>query len=466
MKTNKIYLAVTLSFMLVIIMSVSGVNMAIADAEFNSRCEDNIFTFGLRPSDDEWASLTYFEILDLLSMPDEWLPHHSTDMLTDLALDFPWLINIFAFNTPIQAMESLERSSNIFVELFSRDDHRTIMLDRFEQLHVDYSMLIDNERLEMSMNDRAIDVLRDSGFIQELFFHTYFAVEIESMNRAELARLTSILHDNHERKVGIICHFATAFLIFDNIQTLHGSVAIDLIPDNMLNQMLSDDFFEVLKSNSYEFFSRSFENEVFATDSIPLNSLYPPPPENCILGVYIEVELDEINTPIWNGFLPNGNVFLLGTTTVYDMGTLFVNGRPGNALRFRSGDFYPLERMQIDIMVRNSFPSWSFVSSATRQFNCHAFSWTPARNMWVSIPSPFVYGFSVPRSQIRANDRAIILSTPFMDEFGTISNAVHSMNIRNASGWNRSKLGTWGVFDAPLVDIEHFYNAHYTLFMR
>ncbi len=92
------------------------------------------FSYKILPSDKEWASFSYVELLEMCEMPEDLLKSYPTDKLADLVLDYPFKLDFLAFDNFEYGMEQLLEKSNICREFFSREDATNILLNKYNDL--------------------------------------------------------------------------------------------------------------------------------------------------------------------------------------------------------------------------------------------------------------------------------------------------------------------------------------------
>lgn len=65
-------------------------------------------------------------------------------------------------------MDYFSRTSYLFRSLFAREDVIEVLLNKYDDLQVDYNMLVDEKA-------GSSHTFRDSGYYKELFLQSYFA---------------------------------------------------------------------------------------------------------------------------------------------------------------------------------------------------------------------------------------------------------------------------------------------------
>lgn len=153
------------------------------------------YKYPLTPDDTDWAELSYHEQLEACNMPEDMLADCSTEELADLVLDYPFLVDILAYENSDFAIAHLIDTSNICKEFFSREGSVDVLLNKYDELHVDYTGLL---------NTSDSTSATDCGYFSEVFLQTYFASIIDSLSNKQLARLSSIVNNKHEAKKAFV----------------------------------------------------------------------------------------------------------------------------------------------------------------------------------------------------------------------------------------------------------------------
>ena len=92
-----------------------------------------IWDYPVKQGTDEWKRFQRTEeMVNVCQIPEEVLSSLSTEDLTDLCLQYPLLICVFAFNNTNQGLDQLFHEFNGIRELFKRDDASKELLKRYQ----------------------------------------------------------------------------------------------------------------------------------------------------------------------------------------------------------------------------------------------------------------------------------------------------------------------------------------------
>ena len=371
--------------------------------------QKDICLYELSPLNEEWSELTYSEQLEVCDMPEEFLSTCSTWDLSEYVLEYPFLLDIYAFDSTEQGINHLINTSNVCKEFFSRGDAKEVLLRKYDTLIVNYNLLSEKP-------NGANNLLSQSGYAKELFLQSYFGNNIDNLNMDEKEKLKNIISEKYEQKKGKCDKFATSLLIYDVIQQVKDSIPSEIVPNNIANDSLV-----------------TYSNEGF-------NEFGP--------------ELHNIN----------GALCKVGMYNKY--------GTSAGCYKYVSGDYTSDEIAGLDQYIRTTHPSWGKIFSATKAYNCHSYAWLGLvvfNKYWINNPDFYANSSSFTKIGInhaaQAKDKIVIDGLKFQaDGFGNTTYALHSVIVYSggASASNiqtQSKLGKYGVYNASLNDMIDFYGG-------
>lgn len=355
-------------------------------------------TYPVVPGDGTWEKLSYLQQLEATNMPQNMLTNLTTDELANLVLDYPFLIDVVTFETSEMAIEHLKNTSNICNEFFSRSNSVNIMLNKYNELQVNYNMLINKS------SENSNDVVKESGYTKELFLQTYFAEKGDLLDKSQKEVLQTIVQDKHSQK-----------------------------------------------SDMCESYSGVFTNELL--------SIFSPYEMSNVL----ETNNTASSTYVSSGFTSDGNVSTRNGVTYY-VGTYALYGQEEICYKYKSGDAYPTTLQQLDNSFEIAHSSWTKIHPASYKYNCHSYAWINASSYniyWLDSVNAFAnssyFNYINRNGSANSGDRIILR--------GSYANALHSV-IVNSYGSNintintTSKFGSYGVYDAPLVDVMTYYSQN------
>lgn len=386
---------------------------------FDSQAKQNDFAewgsvgvYPINAHDEEWQEMTLAEHLQALDLPKELVDSLSTEDMAEWALAYPFLGARILYDSGKGYMDFLARSSYLFRSLFAQEDVNEVLLKQFDDLQVDYNMLIAN-------ND--LDVFTDSGYVKELFLQSYFASVVDELSAEEKIVLKDILEEKYLSKPGICRDYTTATLFYSDVLLEHGEIPMELI----------------FSTNLFSYQSE-IESDISASASL-----------------YSE------------GFTSSGQIATFNKGKYY-VGTYSKYGVAVNCYKFLSGELTSTEAEETENFVATYYPGWVKVTDPTKRFNCHSYAWIEQSTdnvYWLENLSAFAASSSF--RYIGANsgafkgDHIIII-----DSYGTIQHSLIATSTGTGSTGidTISKCGAAGIYRAVLADIILAYGTEYKVY--
>ncbi|MBO5283552.1 MAG: hypothetical protein J6B43_10605 [Lachnospiraceae bacterium] len=388
---------------------------------FDSQAQQNELadweTIGVYPInvyDEEWADMTFAERLQALALPEELVDSLSTEDLAEWALAYPYLGARVLHDSAKGYMDFLLRNSYLFRSLFAREDANEVLLNKFDDLKVNYNMLI-------NQNTAGSDTFTESGYVKELFLQSYFATVIDELSVTEKAALRDILEEKYIAKSGICQNFTTATLFYADVLSEYGEIPAELL----------------------------ISTDIVIDEAAIGNDISDP------------TSIDS------DGFTNSGQIATYNGGNYY-VGTYSKYGVSVNCYKFCSGELSSAEATDYENLISTLYPSWEKVTSATRKFNCHSYAWieqSTSNVYWLINPNAFATSSSF--RYIGANggankgDHIIIINSYGESEHSLISTSTGT----NSNSINTiSKCGSAGIYRAVLADIILEYGNEYKVY--
>lgn len=94
---------------------------------------NKIFEYSITPNDQEWKELSSKqEMLDATRIPSDVLEKMTTEEVVNAVLDYPLVINIYAYDTYEAGLKALAKDSDAFKELLNRPDGGNELLKKLQ----------------------------------------------------------------------------------------------------------------------------------------------------------------------------------------------------------------------------------------------------------------------------------------------------------------------------------------------
>lgn len=136
--------------------------------------EFEIGNYNVDYSSKEWKEMSFQEQIDSVSLPVDYIEGLSTEDVVTWALEYPFLCDIYLFDSSVSALDYFKRTSYLFENMFSRDDIREVLIERLEDLYIKEDSVLSKK---------------------ELFIIYYLANIKDKLSDDEITKLFDILND-------------------------------------------------------------------------------------------------------------------------------------------------------------------------------------------------------------------------------------------------------------------------------
>lgn len=92
------------------------------------------YVFPIHPGDKIWKETRYPERVKMLSIPDNIIKNLSDVQLIGACIEYPFYINLFAFNSLDEGFQNLSTIFNGYEELLSRSSSGTTLMDFYSNM--------------------------------------------------------------------------------------------------------------------------------------------------------------------------------------------------------------------------------------------------------------------------------------------------------------------------------------------
>lgn len=204
--------------------------------------------------------------------------------------------------------------------------------------------------------------------------------------------------------------FSSSLLIYDEIQKVRGDIPSEVVPDNVVDELMT-----------------TYSSEGFTKTS------------------------DVVKI--------NGAIFEKGKYEKY--------GTSAGCYHYISGDWTADEKAEINKVFHSNHPAWTTVYSSSKSYNYHSYAWiySGLSNKWWINNTDFYAGSSSftkigTNCAAQSKDKIIIDGSSIQrDGFGYLTYALHSLKVVSSGGakesiLTESKFGQYGVYKASLDDAE------------
>ena len=111
--------------------------VAQADTVSVSRTISSPYEYPVLPGTEEWVQLDgNVEMIESCQIPEDIMQNMTTEALVETVLNYPRLMNLFAFNSMSQGFQAMLEDCNGLAELVTRSDAPDLLMDAYENMHV------------------------------------------------------------------------------------------------------------------------------------------------------------------------------------------------------------------------------------------------------------------------------------------------------------------------------------------
>lgn len=365
-------------------------------------------------NDDEWDYLTYKEALEACEMPQDLLKEKSTEELAEYVVNYPYLGEIYFFNSIEDGIENLVKKSNICSEFFNREDWVENLIKEYRGFECDYNKVLKGNETETIK------------YFQENFIESYLGKHSNELSDIQVSDIMDSMEKKFEEKPEAIRDSSLTASYFGAEYEASEEINEEVVPKNMLEY--------------YEQNTRS---------STGFESTGPT------------IERSEQN---WNGDYFKYEV---------ERGKYKKYGTSMYCYRFKSGaDYNDETKRNWENYLKSIHPAWTVKLSATVKYNCHSYAWLEKKSdnkYWLNSPDKYASSSSFSKigknKTCKKSDKVVLnSSTTYVNDENGKSKAMHSV-IMTDSKHCISKLGFAPGFETSLDDMMTCYCAdHYVVY--
>lgn len=347
--------------------------------------------------------ISYAEAVSACDMPEEYAESLTTEELVDYAMEYPFLTDVYAFNSITDGLEALGRKSGLFKELFSREDGIDELLNEYLEMNCDYDEVTDT-----------LDIT-ESNYDATLFIEQYLGQNYDNLSEGQAEDFIDQYGENYEKMPDELQDTDVAVSLYETMEEALGYIPEDAIPDSLVENIVSED-------NAGASFTKTFS----AKCGICLGLGY--------------VGTQTIQNKSITCFKHNSEASK-ATLKIYDNEMNKYVKKYGWTVKRKSS-------------VRYNCHSYAWYSTATSNKLCLDVNTSVAK---IYQDTKYWTKWRIPMRTIQSGDRITFSS-------GTSVASLQHSAIATSSKKCKSKLGHLGVVKTPIDDMKFFYGAYTTNF--
>lgn len=141
---------------------------------------------------EEYENYALNDLLDMCNMPTDKLEELSTHELAEYVTNYPYLIDVLAFDELADGINYLKNNSNIINEFLAREDVVDTLIDTYADMDVDYDKVIKNS-----------DII-DTDYDMELFIEGYIGINVDKLNAEQYSEFVQQYNENYNEKENFV----------------------------------------------------------------------------------------------------------------------------------------------------------------------------------------------------------------------------------------------------------------------
>lgn len=174
----------------------------------------------------EWSQLSSSETAAACNMPKEYAESLTTEELVDYAINYPFLMDILAFDNIADGMNHLANKSAVFEELFSRSDCYDELLNEYLNMEIDY--------IELTESDDICETEYDS----ELFIETYLGLNFDLLSEAQARKFVEEYGNKYSNMNSECQESALSTLLYEAIEEKQGVIPESAVPESVAEKLV------------------------------------------------------------------------------------------------------------------------------------------------------------------------------------------------------------------------------------
>lgn len=173
----------------------------------------------------EWKLLSSSEAEAACDMPKEYAESLTTKELVEYVVNYPFLMDILAFDSISDGINSLKSKSSAFDVLFSRQDCYDELLNKYSEMDVNY--------LEV---DKSNDICQ-TNYDSELFIEAYIGLSYDLLTERQALKFVEEYGNNFIQMNGECQESGLSTLFYDAVEEKMGVIPESAIPESIATKL-------------------------------------------------------------------------------------------------------------------------------------------------------------------------------------------------------------------------------------
>ena len=169
---------------------------------------------------EEWCELSSMEAHMVCDMPEEYAKGLTTEELVEYAVNYPFLMDVLAFDKLEDGMKHLEKKSGVFKELFARADAEKELIKEYKRMDIDYKLVAKGDSIK-------------TDYDSQMFIEEYMGLNYDLLSRNEIKEFVKEYGKKYEKMNNLLDDSKLTTIFYECIQESMGEVPTNAIPDTV-----------------------------------------------------------------------------------------------------------------------------------------------------------------------------------------------------------------------------------------
>lgn len=173
-----------------------------------------------------WKQLSSSEAAAACDMPKEYAESLTTEELVDYVVNYPFLMDVLAYDKIADGINHLANKSSVFNELFSRADCYDNLIAKYSSIDVDYIKVAES-------NDVCV-----TNYDSELFIEEYIGLNYDSLSKDQAEKFVEEYGNKYLAKSNKNRESFFSTIFYNSIEEKLDMIPESAIPDNVAERLV------------------------------------------------------------------------------------------------------------------------------------------------------------------------------------------------------------------------------------
>lgn len=170
--------------------------------------------------------LSYTEAIYASDMPDAYATTLSTEELVEYAMNYPFLTDVYGFDSIEDGLKSFESKSGLFKELFSRKDGLEKLIYKYKEIECDYDEVVKT------------DDITESNYDAVLFIEEYVGDHFDEVSDDLAEIFIDEFAENYDEMPDELAESDISMSMYHVMEESLGHIPKEAVPENIENDIV------------------------------------------------------------------------------------------------------------------------------------------------------------------------------------------------------------------------------------